>query len=535
MDNLDLKPVKGIEEWTIKQFPDNRIVYYTRKGVHAECHCAECGAKYTIRAVVSEDPFSAAVLEDTEKPERDKETVCRKCKTKAIYKPANHTRSEYRSIHVCYGQTIDDEHFVFRIFYAHQVTHQGLNTDYRCYETERIYLEKGKKPTRYDFYYNEWHRRGTGETWAYYVHPTTYKEIKKCGMLKYVPVEPSIMSHYRRESGLIDYYIAAARYPDFEMILKMGLTQYADNLVLGIPVNPNPRGKTIQDRLRINKNRIKDLVAKKGEKRTLLLYQLEKKVGAHWTDAEVEIVEALKDSTYTTEWDKASTVLRHTSPTRIKNYMVKQKMWMPSKEQTITWQERQRRTDLRREYFDYILMRLDQGYDLTNDVYLFPADFRRRRDEMILQIEKQKMEKRKKEVLDKFPQIKAKYKRLSDKYSAAAGGLIIRPAKDAAEIVEEGRILHHCVGGDNYLQSHNTGRSFILFLRNIDQKDVPLITVEIRGEQILQWYGAYDKKPDQTKIDAWLRTYTKELKQRKKGQNDGRNNNEQLSTLQAGA
>ena len=72
VDNLDLKPVKGIEEWTIKQFPDNRIVYYTRKGVYAKCHCAECGAVYNIRAVASEDPFSAAVLEDTEKPERDK-------------------------------------------------------------------------------------------------------------------------------------------------------------------------------------------------------------------------------------------------------------------------------------------------------------------------------------------------------------------------------------------------------------------------------------------------------------------------------
>lgn len=533
VDNLDLKPVKGIEEYCRKQFTFNHIVYYKRKGVYAECFCAECGAKYVLRAIAPEDPFSAAGLADVEKPERDGETVCRKCKIKAVYKPAAQTKSDYYSHRVCVGQNIDNEHFVFRIFYSAQKTLQGQATEYRCYEEKRIYLEKGQKPRRYFCYGNKWDRCNVSEFWYYLVHPTTYKEIAKCGMLKYVPRDPDVMRCYRDETGIIDYYIAAARYPDFEMIVKIGLTDYAYNLVQGIPVNPNPRGKTIQDRLRINKNRLKELVAHKGEKNALSLYQLERRVKAHWSEKELEIIKALRDSTYTTEWEKAAAVLKHTSPTRMKNYMVNQKMWIPDKD--ATWQERTRRQDLRREYFDYIRMRLDAGYDLTNDVIMFPADFVRRRDEMILEAEKKKMDERKKEVCQRFPKIADKYKRLSDRYSAAAGGLIIRPAKDAAEIVEEGRILHHCVGGNNYLQSHNDGRSFILFLRNINNKDMPLITVEIRGEKVLQWYGAYDKKPDEALIDAWLDTYTKELKQRKKGQKNGRNNNKQLPTLQAGA
>ena len=57
MDNIDLKPVKGIEAWARKQFKDNHFVYYTRKGAYAECHCAECGAKYVLRALPTEDPF----------------------------------------------------------------------------------------------------------------------------------------------------------------------------------------------------------------------------------------------------------------------------------------------------------------------------------------------------------------------------------------------------------------------------------------------------------------------------------------------
>lgn len=522
MDNMELKPVKGLEEWARKQFTRNHFIYYRRKGAYAECHCAECGERYVLRAVETEDPFKDMAL-DIEKPERDMQTVCRKCKTKAIYKPAGHTRSEYDFCRIVFGQKIDDEHFVFRAFYADQHTRQGCDTVYRCTEDERIFLEKGKKPSRYDHYayYSNgtwyhpetWHPRTNGENWRYLVHPRTYKEIAKTGMFKYVPVEKTIMNHYYDECGLIDYYIAAARYPDFEMILKAGLIEYADNLVRKIPVNPNPRGKNIEDRLRINKNRIKSLIAYKGTKQVLEMYQLERRLGKNWNDEELEIIKEIRDSTYSTDWEKASKVLKYISPIRLRNYMKKQKMWMPGEK--ADWRERNRRQDLRREYYDYISMRINEGYDMTNDVILFPTDFRRHRDEMILMVEKAKMDKRKTEVLEKFPKIKTKYKKLSEKYSAAAGGYIIRPAKDAAEIVEEGRILHHCVGGDGYLRSHNDGRSFILFLRKADKKDIPLITIEIRGEEIIQWYGAYDKKPNKRLIDAWLKTYTKELTGRK--------------------
>jgi DNA-directed RNA polymerase subunit RPC12/RpoP len=522
MNNMDLKPVKGIEEWARKRFKGNHFIYYTRKGAYAECHCAECGERYILRATSTEDPFKDMAL-DIEKPQRDMPTKCRKCKRKAVYKPAGATKSEYDACRICYGQKIDDEHFVFRIFYAVQRTKKGKDTYYGCDEEERIFLEKGKKPSRYDhymYYTNDawnhpgtWYPRMTGENWYYLTHPQTQKEIAKTGMFKYVPVVPSIMDHWRENCGLIDYYIAAARYPDFEMIIKAGLTEYADNLVRKIPVNPNPRGKTIADRLRVNKDRVKSLIAHKGAKKTLEIYQLERRYGKHWTEEELGIIEKLRDSTYSSDWEKTAKVLKHISPVRLKNYMKKQRMWMPGEK--ATWREAHRRSDLRREYYDYISMRINEGYDMTNDVILFPSDFRRRRDEMIQMVEKAKMDKRKKEVLERYPKIKAKYRRLSEKYAAAAGGYIIRPAKDAAEIVEEGRILHHCVGGDGYLSSHNNGRSFILFLRKADKKNTPLITIEIQDEKIIQWYGAYDKKPNRKLIDAWLNAYTQELAQRK--------------------
>lgn len=91
---------------------------------------------------------------------------------------------------------------------------------------------------------------------------------------------------------------------------------------------------------------------------------------------------------------------------------------------------------------------------------------------------------------------------------------LIRPARSAEEIVAEGRILHHCVGGDSYLNKHNTGRSTILFLRSKSAPETPYITIEICGTKILQWYGIRDTKPDEIRIERHLRRYIKALKEK---------------------
>lgn len=505
--NINLKPVKGLEDWVHKQYPTHYI-WYRRKGYYAECACSECGKKYVLRTVTTGDPFQDNAI-DIEKPARDEPTKCRKCGTKALYKPAGHTKSEWHYQFVLTGQKITDDKFAFRIYDTNQQIYAGCRTRYECRDYRMIICEKGKKPVRYAWnnLYG-WIRCSCGEQFSYVAHPSTFREIKKTGMYKYIPVPEYVTcGRYHQDSWITDFYIAAARYPDFEMLIKLGLDDYWIRLMQKRSTFINPRGKTIEDRLRIYKSRLKDLIEVKGDHKKLFIFQLERKLGAHWSDEDIEIVEKLRDANYENKYE---TVLKYVGPTRIKNYMIKQKIWPCKEDKYPTTKEK---SDYRNTYYDYIIMRAGAGYEM-NDIFLFPKDFRRRHDEMVLQTEQAKLDKRKKEVLEKYKKIKTKFHKLSDKYSAAAGNLIIRPAKDAAEIVTEGRILHHCVGGDNYLRSHNDGRSFILFLRKIKAKDIPYITVEIRGNEIVQWYGAYDKKPDKALVDAWLKTYTKELKKR---------------------
>ena len=127
--------------------------------------------------------------------------------------------------------------------------------------------------------------------------------------------------------------------------------------------------------------------------------------------------------------DVYRTMLKHTTITKILHYLDKLKAEHLGE---YTW-------------LDYIRMRARLGYDLDNEVYLFPKDLRRKHNELVEIIDRERNDKRKAEMLKKFPEVRKKYTKLNKKYTFTDGNYMIRPAKDAAEIVEEGRILHHCV------------------------------------------------------------------------------------------
>ena len=125
---------------------------------------------------------------------------------------------------------------------------------------------------------------------------------------------------------------------------------------------------------------------------------------------------------------------------------------------------------------------------------------------------KAEADKRKKEAEVKFKAISNRYKGADKVYHFEKGSYIIRPAKTATEIVDEGRILHHCVGGDDYLTRHAKKKSIICFMRRKKSPNKPYITVEVSPEgEILQWYGIYDSKPNEAKIDKWLEGYRESL------------------------
>lgn len=120
-----------------------------------------------------------------------------------------------------------------------------------------------------------------------------------------------------------------------------------------------------------------------------------------------------------------------------------------------------------------------------NDADAFPRDFRQAHDRMIQRMTAIAN-------TEKDRRIAARAVKLARQYGFEFGGLILRPAMSAAEVVREGQVLHHCVG--NYVDKYASGSTAIFVLRRAVQPDEPWRTVEISpaSGRVLQDRGLHN-------------------------------------------
>lgn len=167
-------------------------------------------------------------------------------------------------------------------------------------------------------------------------------------------------------------------------------------------------------------------------------------------------------------------------------------------------------------YVDYMDMIQAMDHDLTNDTVRYPKDLKAAHDKAVAAFYRQENDKKKREALKKYPGIRKREKELNERYGYRDGYYMIMAPSDAADIVEEGRTLHHCVGGDTYLHKHDTGRTFIFFLRRIKAPDERYYTIELdpADNRIVQYYGINDTKPDKEQVDRVLDKWKRQLERK---------------------
>ena len=295
---------------------------------------------------------------------------------------------------------------------------------------------------------------------------------------------------------IADWQQAYIKNPWFEMLLKTGLIEIIwSKMWRGLGMRLNPKAKTPWDYLKIEKRRFKDLVQQKPEDQVdaLKIYRMEKISGNLGEYAQDLIKYALPE-------EDLKKLLSRSSAIKIVNYIRKQ----AKKGNTLAGRVR--------EYRDYLDMKEALGYDMTDSIILFPKNLKAAHDKAVIEKDERAAETRKAEVENRFKEIRTRFKGADKVYHYESGALVIRPAMSASEIVDEGRLLHHCVGGDGYLRSHAEHRKIICLLRTKKNPEEPYITVELNPQgKIEQWYGIHDSKPDEKKIDRWLNKYVKSL------------------------
>ena len=187
------------------------------------------------------------------------------------------------------------------------------------------------------------------------------------------------------------------------------------------------------------------------------------------------------------------------SVNRMVNYMKKQKI--PPKKLATTWT-------------DYLTMAKAEGYDTEDDIVRLPKDLKARHDELV-ELRNQRANK---EWLKGYAKLDQQIKeRLPEaqKYFWEDKTYMIIPAGNCEELMLEGQTLHHCVGSsDQYMKKMAAGETWILFLRKKEDLEKAYYTVEInmKNDQIIQYYSAFDRQPDKETISKALNKFKRSIK-----------------------
>ena len=497
---------KKFEDWAKMRFDGRRTFFFTRKQGNLHVECCHCGSKF--------------VKENTEKVEeflkepKGAYVKCPKCKAigKLVSKK-NRKNSINCDVDLWYGQKLKNGGWILRFFRPILSAVPDKEKSYEVFELSermRYWFPVGMRNKLYKEFYHpwgwyggEWNSTYCFSTMGYtdnsptcgWIHPDTWKNMKGTVMQYSMTQEALKAESIARWMTIGDWQQAYIKNPWYEALIKAGLYRIIHDKTYhyGFGMRLNSRAKTPWDYLKIEKRRFKDLTQKKQNEQTdsLRIYRLEKKVGYLGEYAEDLIRYELTE-------ESLNELLEYSTPAKIVNYIRKQKA------------EHEFRGV--REYLDYLNMKKELGYDMTDSIVLFPKNLKAAHDKAVIEKDERTAETRKVEVEERFKEIRTRFKGADKVYHYESGALVIRPAMSASEIVDEGRLLHHCVGGDGYLRSHAERRKIICLLRTKKNPEEPYITVELNPQgKIEQWYGIHDSKPDEKKIDRWLGKYVKSL------------------------
>ena len=489
-------------------------LFYRKSHGKGTVQCSRCGQEYSVRYRRPEG-IEAWAMHISEEPVNNKPGTCEICGGSGIYKPVGRMKNRYCLQAPCYLiQPFRERGIVLREFISEKVITLEAPEEIKLGERSRTYFSEGKEQI-------DWHVIGVcGEFWQYWngggmnawklqdgpVWPGSWPLIKStefghCGLKEYML---HLNDSYENESPA-RYLAEYQKNHNLEMAVKAGLWKIVKRIVRyhyeSRDIMPYPKAARPADRLGIWPERLGMLREKEGDLTLLRLLQGERDSGKRLREDQIEQLMQISTG--------AGLIEHIVHFMGVQRFMNRVAGYAGVEFGTVSGGAQAALSAMARTYLDYLDMQEAAGADMSDQIIQHPRDLRAEHDRLVRE---QNEEKNRMYCADKekaFPKIKAEYQKLNRRYRFEKDGLLIRPAGSATEIIEEGRRLHHCVGGDSYLGGHNRGSSYILFLRAASMPEMPYITVEIEpgSYTVRQWYGERDKKPNRQAIDKWLREY----------------------------
>lgn len=314
---------------------------------------------------------------------------------------------------------------------------------------------------------------------------------------------------YKEQEGNfrpIAYLCFAAKHPNVEYVIKTGYVKLIRGYLSGwTSPRINWRSNDIKKMLGLNKEEMKIPILK-NDYETYCNYKIMKKL-APGESIDITLRYA---SVYGRSLDTIKTI---------------QSLTGLSFKKVVNYADRNRGNYILMDWRDYLQQCQKLGYNLSDTAVSKPKDLAvaHTRTSKILndlqEIERQKEERKRaiqqKEKMDGYAEkMKKRYKELQKlKFVAENLGLKIVVPKEYIDIVNEGKILNHCVGG--YADRHAEGKLNILFVRTIAEPDLPYYTMEVDTKgSIIQCRGYKNNNagnPKPPEVEEFEKQYAEHL------------------------
>lgn len=503
---------KNFEQWVTKNCLEETMFYMPeRKKQMQKMYCTHCDSMMDAPA-------------RPKRPEHGKTIKCPKCGVTATYRSWNKQKYVTENCDVLLLQRLkDDSGYILRNFNvkAERRHEKGWqNIDVHIYEDFRIRLDNRFQEME-TFEYGEF--RYTGITrWCHdarrnyyygYYYSSCYvgrmytanlkKELKKENFRR-ADLKKIFLGGSRCNVNAVRLLNTLYNNPYIEYLEKSKLTVLETEILEGAGLTGllDKNKNRINEVLKLDMAHFRRFQKMNGNFTVLRALQWEQDTGSKITDHNIEFM--LQENI---NIDKALELVDRTGMNlqRMLNYLESQVKKEDSTGEGII-----------QLYSDYLDMAVNFDMNIRDEIVCHQPNMRAYHDRYLEEKNKNEARYRDIQVDRKYRNIARDYKDNVEHFAFDDPYYCIVVPQKASDITEEGRRQHHCVGAsDRYINNMDKREHYIIFLRKKGREQIPYYTLEVDWTgKVLQWYGAYDRKPDEKKIEKVLEKWTKTVQKR---------------------
>lgn len=476
---------KELKEYVIEDvLKSSRYLFVKTVTGLQQCYCTHCKQSFYSNAVDKDSKFNHNEIRK-----------CEKCESRCIVKQAGRGRSKlYDAAYVeWYEKSVIDPRIVTarRIYVA-----RNYSGDYTKIETkffDEIYYIFGPEETtmftlrNYTGKVNVHKQKTTYSPSVYMKKHENIKNIQEA--VKNTTLQYSQWEKYKKYD-LLKFFGLASKYPSVELLTKFGLKCIVENKLTGGSTyrTVNWRAKSLDGLLKLTKSEIRAIRDSSHLWQTSWLYILQQ-LRAEKSKMKVEDVgDICSQLGLDHRIEEIKKLRQYASLRKILSYALKQAKQSKGFYAGYVFVE----------WLDYLDACKQLNMTLTEKLF-FPKNLHEAHQKTTGQIKaiedaalNEKIAKRVEELI---------------MYEFEYSGLLIRPFFDSKEIVEEGKILEHCVAS-NYMKSYAEGRVDLFVIRQKNVPHAPFYTVELDVKRkIVRQVGGFDNDPPTEEVNRFMEVF----------------------------